>query len=48
MEAGLDPRSIILLVVMHVELTGRQACIGPEFVRTLQNLVYGFLVLDAS
>jgi hypothetical protein len=48
MEAGLGPRSIILLVVMHVELTGRRACIGPEFVRTLQNLMYVFLVPDAS
>jgi hypothetical protein len=48
MEAGLRPRSIILLVVPHAEPTGWQVGTGPESVRTPRNSMYVFLALDTS
>ena len=46
MEAGLILKSIILLVVLHAELTGQQVVTGPESVRTIQNSTHPFSALD--
>jgi len=48
MEAGLHPRSIILLVVLHAEPPGQRVFTGPESVRPIQNLIHPFLALDSS